>query len=89
MKETKIDERIDLRGVTCPLNYVRTKLRLEKMEVGQILEILLDDGEPIVHVPRSVKEDGQKIIEINQIDNYFRVLVKKGNVDGVPHETQR
>ena len=82
MKVTRIDEKIDLRGVSCPLNYVKARLKLEEMETGQVLEISLDDGEPILNVPRSVKEDGHKIIEIDQIENYFRVLVEKGKMDG-------
>lgn len=73
----KIDQRIDLRGVSCPFNYVKTKLKLEEMEVGQVLEVLLDDGEPILHVPRSAKEDGHKILEIKQIEDHFKVLVRK------------
>jgi tRNA 2-thiouridine synthesizing protein A len=79
MGEAKIDQAIDLRGVSCPLNYVKTKLRLEEMEAGEVLEVLLDDGEPIVNVPRSAKEDGHRILEIQQIEDYFRVLVKKEN----------
>ncbi len=82
MKVTRIDEKIDLRGVSCPLNYVKARLKLEEMETGQVLEISLDDGEPILNVPRSVKEDGHKIVEIDQLENYFRVLVEKGNMDG-------
>ncbi len=67
MESRKIDQNIDLRGVSCPLNYVKTKLKLEEMGVGQVLEVLLDDGEPILSVPRSVKEDGHKILEIKQV----------------------
>jgi len=80
METIKVDQNIDLRGVSCPLNYVKTKLKLEEMEVEQVLEVLLDDGESIVNVPRSVKEDGHKILEIEQIEDYFKVLVKKENV---------
>lgn len=77
MERIKIDQKIDLRGIGCPINYIKTKLELERMKAGQILEILLDDGEPILSVPRSAKEDGHKILEINQTGNYFRILVKK------------
>ncbi len=79
MEAMKVDQNIDLRGVSCPLNYVKTKLKLEKMEAGQVLEILLDDGESIVKVPRSVKEDGHKILKIEQVEGYFKVLVRKEN----------
>jgi len=77
MEAIKIDKTIDLRKLSCPLNYVKAKLKLEEMEVGQILEVLLDDGEPILSVPRSVKEDGHKILGIRQIETYFKVVVKK------------
>ncbi len=79
MGAIKIDQNMDLRGVSCPLNYVKTKLKLEGMEVGQILEVLLDDGESIVNVPRSVREEGYKILRIEQVEGYFKVLVQKEN----------
>ncbi len=77
MERTKIDQTIDLRGVSCPLNYVKTKLKLEGMKKGQILEVWLDDGESILSVPRTVKEEGHKILEIRQVETYFRLLVRK------------
>jgi len=77
MGGVNIDKSIDLRKLSCPLNYVKAKLKLEEMKVGQVLEVLLDDGEPILSVPRSVKEDGHKILEIKQVEDYFKVLVKK------------
>ncbi|HBE34477.1 MAG TPA: sulfurtransferase TusA family protein, partial [Cyanobacteria bacterium UBA11368] len=44
------DAQMDLRGTPCPINFVRTKLRLEKMAPGQLLEVWLDGGEPIEQV---------------------------------------
>lgn len=79
MHSIRVDQNIDLRGVSCPLNYVKTKLRLEEMKIGEVLEVLLDDGESIVNVPRSVKEDGHKVLEIEQVEGYFKVLVRKDN----------
>ncbi len=71
------DETIDLRGVLCPINFVKTKLKLEMLDAGQILEVILDDGEPIRSVPRSIKEEGHKIIKVENFDNSYRILVKK------------
>jgi tRNA 2-thiouridine synthesizing protein A len=75
--EEKADQKIDLRGVSCPLNYVKTKLKLEDLNPGQVLEVLLDDGESIVNVPRSAKEDGHKILQVEKVENYYKVLVKR------------
>jgi tRNA 2-thiouridine synthesizing protein A len=74
-----VNQSMDLRRVNCPLNYVKTKLKLEEMELGEVLEVLLDDGEPIVNVPRSIKEDGHKILEIEETEGHFKVLIRKGN----------
>ncbi len=71
------DDRIDLRGVLCPINFVKTKLKLEMLDSGQILEVILDDGEPIRSVPRSVKEEGHKIVKVENMGNAYRLLIKK------------
>ena len=74
----KIASHLNLHGVCCPINYVKTKLALEAMEEGQILEVILDKGEPIMNVPRSVKSDGHKVIAVENLGNgSFRVLIEK------------
>jgi sulfite reductase (ferredoxin) len=70
----------DLRGVACPLNYVKTKLKLEMMETGEQLEVWLDAGEPIKNVPMSLKNDGHKILLQEALEpeaSHYRVLVEK------------
>lgn len=52
---------LDLRGVPCPLNWVRTRLALESTEVGVELRVRLDRGEPLESVPRSAREDGHEV----------------------------
>jgi tRNA 2-thiouridine synthesizing protein A len=77
MEEKKPAANLDLRGVICPVNFVKTKLKLEEMNTGEILEVLIDAGEPIANVPRSIKEEGHKIIKVEKVDNYFRLLIEK------------
>ena len=48
----EIVDSLDLKGVACPFNYVQTKIRLEEMDAGELLEITIDDGEPIKNVPQ-------------------------------------
>jgi sulfite reductase beta subunit-like hemoprotein/TusA-related sulfurtransferase len=70
--------RLDLSGVACPINYVKTKLKLEELEIGDRLEVILDEGEPIRNVPRSLQGDGQKILVQEKIDEqHYRLLVEK------------
>ncbi|GHV20172.1 hypothetical protein FACS1894174_01490 [Bacteroidia bacterium] len=67
----------DLRGVSCPMNFVQTKIQLSTMQSGEILEIWLDDGQPINNVPGSVRNEGHEILEQTQTDNYWKILIKK------------
>ncbi len=52
---------LDQRGIPCPLNYVRAKLRLERMAPGELLELWLDAGEPLEQVPNSLTMAGHRI----------------------------
>lgn len=70
---------LDLRGVPCPLNFVRTKLKLEQLAVGDRLEVWLDAGEPIQQVPTSLEVAGHQVLELDlQPAGYFRMLVVRG-----------
>ncbi|MEE8190244.1 MAG: sulfurtransferase TusA family protein, partial [Candidatus Scalindua sediminis] len=77
MSENVADEKIDLRGVLCPINFVKTKLKLEMMENEQVLEVTLDDGEAMRNVPRSIKEEGHKIIKVEKLDGGYKLFIKK------------
>lgn len=69
---------LDLKGVPCPLNYVRTKLKLETMQNGDILEVILDDGQPVKNVPLSLKQDGHEILAQEKInERFWKIIVKK------------
>ncbi len=68
---------LDLRGVPCPLSFVKAKLRLEKIQSGQKLELWLDGGEPVEQVPNSLKVDGHKILSLTDKDDFFTLVVEK------------
>jgi tRNA 2-thiouridine synthesizing protein A len=64
---------IDLTGVACPMNWVKTKLALEKLAPGSELKVRLDPGEPIESVPRSAREDGHDVA----VDGDVVTIVKR------------
>ena len=66
---------LDLRGTPCPINFVRTKLRLEQMEAGELLEVWLDRGEPIEQVPDSLVMAGYTIEAIEERSEYVALQV--------------
>lgn len=65
---------IDLRGISCPTNFVKVKLALEDLDNGQQVEVLLDDGEPVKNVPRSLKAEGHKLLGLKQTDDGHYIL---------------
>jgi TusA-related sulfurtransferase len=71
------DAQLDLRGTPCPINFVRTKLRLEKMSPGSLLEVWLDSGEPIEQVPDSLTIAGYQVEQITDCTGYFSLLVRR------------
>ena len=75
--QNPVHEKIDLLGVKCPFNYVKTKLKLETMQSGQRLEVLLDDGEPSQNVPKSVKNDGHKLVLHEQENGHHKIIIEK------------
>ncbi len=69
--------KLDLRGVPCPLNLVKAKLALEKVAIGDILEIEVDDGEPIQNLPVSLGRQGQEILETTEQQGCFCLRVRR------------
>ena len=69
---------LDLSGVACPMNFVKTKIKLTTMPVGSLLDVILDDGAPIENVPLSLEEQGQKVLNKEQIsDTQWKIRVEK------------
>ncbi len=76
------DAKLDLRGTPCPINFVRTKLKLDQMRPGSLLEVWLDSGEPIEQVPDSLKMEGYGIEQIEDHSSYFALKVRRPAQDG-------
>ena len=67
---------LDLRGTPCPINFIRSKLQLEKMATGELLEILLDQGEPIEQVPNSLIMEGYTIESQEDKGDFYALSVR-------------
>ncbi len=70
------DKQLDLRGTPCPINFIRTKLCLEKMLPGSVLEVWLDGGEPIEQVPSSLTMEGYSVESIDDRTEFFALRIR-------------
>ena len=66
---------LDLRGVSCPVNFIRIKLKLENILSGSTLEVWLDPGEPMEQVPDSLIMEGYKIESISDHHEFFSIKI--------------
>ncbi|WP_456402402.1 sulfurtransferase TusA family protein [Persephonella sp.] len=78
MEKINIDRELDLRGEVCPFTFVKSKLIIEQMDNGQVLRVLLDYKPSVENVPKSMREEGQEVIDIKQIEpNLWEVIIRK------------
>ena len=70
---------LDLRGIKCPLNWAHAKVRLEQMNRGDILELVLDDPRGARDIPRAVEAEGYLMLESIKTENdgLFRLRIEK------------
>ena len=80
-EEIKANAFRNCQGVSCPMNLVYAKVALSKLQPGEVLELILDDGPPIKNVPGSIIREGHKILDRKQLENgTWQVLIEKGRI---------
>ncbi|GBD09550.1 hypothetical protein HRbin22_01806 [Candidatus Thermoflexus japonica] len=71
---------LDIRGEVCPYTYVKTRLALEEMEVGQVLRVLVDYEPATRNVPRSVTLQGDEVLKVEPIgEGAWAIWIRKRN----------
>lgn len=70
--------KIDLKGEVCPYTFVKSKLAMEEMKLGEILEVVVDHEPAVENVPKSMQNEGQKVLTVEKLnDADWRMLFKK------------
>jgi TusA-related sulfurtransferase len=77
VRETGELIRLDLRGVKCPLNWAHAKVRLERMERGQSLELTLDDPRGARDIPRAAESEGYFVVETRTAKGSWILRIEK------------
>ena len=74
----QVDDVVDITDVNCPVTFVKTKVALEELDEGQILQVHLNGGEPLENVPRSAKEQGYNVLSVEHVEGTtHKVTIKK------------
>jgi TusA-related sulfurtransferase len=68
---------LDVTKEHCPMTFVKVKVKLSQIAIGDILDVLLCNGEPLENVPRSAEEQGHRILETRKDGEHFHVMIEK------------
>ena len=72
------DFEFDLKGEVCPYTFVKSKLALEMLDSGQILQVVVDNDESATNVPRSLTNEGNTVLGVEKTgDRDWMITVKK------------
>lgn len=78
MADIACDDQVDITDKVCPLTFVKAKVAIEELDDGEVLAIRMNDGEPVQNVPRSMKEEGHKILKLeDNEDGTYTLYVRK------------
>ena len=70
--------KLDITREHCPMTFVKTKIQLSKLNAGDVLEVLLTEGEPLENVPKSSREQGFNVLDVSHVEGVVhKVLIQK------------
>jgi TusA-related sulfurtransferase len=70
---------LDVTKEHCPMTFVKTKIELNKLQAGDVLNVKLLEGEPLQNVPRSATEQGFKVLSVKETETpgVYNVEIEK------------
>ncbi|MDR1675189.1 MAG: sulfurtransferase TusA family protein [Tannerella sp.] len=69
---------LDITREHCPMTFVKTKIELSRLKEDDLLEVLLSEGEPLANVPRTAREQGFQVVDIQPVaGSVYKVIIKK------------
>lgn len=77
-QEAKVDRELNLKGEICPYTFIKSKLALEDIEVGQVLRVIVDFQLSSEDVPRGMEFEGQKVLKVEKINpTDWEIIIRK------------
>jgi len=74
------DRDIDITAELCPMTFVRTRLALDSLQMGQVLGVLLCGEEPARNVPATARAQGHEVLAEEAAGaGTVRVVIRKGS----------
>jgi sulfite reductase (ferredoxin) len=77
VQKLHVDKSLDVRGLRPPEGYAKAKAELQAMAEQQVLELFLDEGEPLRRIPFGLRAEGHEIVVSEPVSGGVRLLVRK------------
>lgn len=68
---------VDARGLRCPVNWARTKVALEPLATGTVVEVLVDDPRSRRDLPAAAEAEGHAVLSVHEVAGHLRILLEK------------
>lgn len=72
-----MNHELDITKDHCPMTFVKVKVKLSKIAIGDTLDVMLDGLEPLANIPKAAAEQGHTIIEVKDRDGHYHVVIEK------------
>jgi len=69
---------LDVRKKVCPIPVLMTRRRLEELESGDELEVIVDFPASREHIERLAKQEGHRILKTELEGSAIRITIAKG-----------
>lgn len=82
MKQAEAHVTVDIRGLIAPITLLKVEEILSGMVPGQVMDVLGDDEETRVDLISIVNNSGHELVSVSDQSENFRLLIRKGTLDG-------
>lgn len=70
-------EKLDTRGMNCPLPVLKTRKALNIISSGEILEVTASDPGSVKDMASFCEQTGNRLVSSNETDNSYIFLIEK------------
>ena len=75
--QAKPDRKLDCLGLYCPEPVFRTRMELDELKVGEVLEVVADDPAAEEDIQSLVRNLEQQVLSVRKEGNAVRIVIKK------------
>lgn len=67
---------LDLRGVKCPLSWAHARVRIETLNRGDEIDLLVDEPQAARDIPKAAESAGHHLIAVAAEGGHWRITLE-------------